>query len=156
MNALDSDEKCLFSHRLNKSAMRDIVQFVPFNQFANNPQELASKTLAEMPNQLINYMAGKKIMPIKYPPGSIPIQLPSNVPSYYQARQNAFTALFANSFPLTDIQNLLSYGYPTEDSQFFPQTLRSGFKNELLQQFCLLYTSPSPRDQRGTRMPSSA
>ena len=23
-------------------------------------------------------------------------------------------------------------------------------------QFCLLYTSPSPRDQRGTRMPSSA
>ena len=22
--------------------------------------------------------------------------------------------------------------------------------------FCLLYTSPSPRDQRGTRMPSSA
>ena len=23
-------------------------------------------------------------------------------------------------------------------------------------QFCLLYTSPSPRDQRGSRMPSSA
>ena len=25
-----------------------------------------------------------------------------------------------------------------------------------LHQFCLLYTSPSPRDQRGSRMPSSA
>ena len=26
----------------------------------------------------------------------------------------------------------------------------------VLQQICLLYTSPSPRDQRGARMPSSA
>ena len=26
----------------------------------------------------------------------------------------------------------------------------------LLAKFCLLYTSPSPRDQRGSRMPSSA
>ena len=25
-----------------------------------------------------------------------------------------------------------------------------------MNQFCLLYTSPSPRDQRGSRMPSSA
>ena len=28
--------------------------------------------------------------------------------------------------------------------------------NEYLVQTCLLYTSPSPRDQRGSRMPSSA
>ena len=28
--------------------------------------------------------------------------------------------------------------------------------SELLEQDCLLYTSPSPRDQRGSRMPSSA
>ena len=27
---------------------------------------------------------------------------------------------------------------------------------DLLREFCLLYTSPSPRDQRGSRMPSSA
>ena len=27
---------------------------------------------------------------------------------------------------------------------------------DLLNYFCLLYTSPSPRDQRGSRMPSSA
>ena len=27
---------------------------------------------------------------------------------------------------------------------------------DLLNWFCLLYTSPSPRDQRGSRMPSSA
>ena len=28
--------------------------------------------------------------------------------------------------------------------------------NDILQEICLLYTSPSPRDQRGSRMPSSA
>ena len=28
--------------------------------------------------------------------------------------------------------------------------------NECLRKVCLLYTSPSPRDQRGSRMPSSA
>ena len=27
---------------------------------------------------------------------------------------------------------------------------------DFLPRFCLLYTSPSPRDQRGSRMPSSA
>ena len=27
---------------------------------------------------------------------------------------------------------------------------------DILSDFCLLYTSPSPRDQRGSRMPSSA
>ena len=29
-------------------------------------------------------------------------------------------------------------------------------RNMLLTKICLLYTSPSPRDQRGSRMPSSA
>ena len=35
---------------------------------------------------------------------------------------------------------------------------RSFYEDEILGQrnFCLLYTSPSPRDQRGSRMPSSA
>ena len=28
--------------------------------------------------------------------------------------------------------------------------------SEFMNQVCLLYTSPSPRDQRGSRMPSSA
>ena len=32
----------------------------------------------------------------------------------------------------------------------------SGFKGRLWYNTCLLYTSPSPRDQRGSRMPSSA
>ena len=31
-----------------------------------------------------------------------------------------------------------------------------GFPDAVLPDYCLLYTSPSPRDQRGSRMPSSA
>ena len=33
---------------------------------------------------------------------------------------------------------------------------RIGFGHQRLSIICLLYTSPSPRDQRGSRMPSSA
>ena len=35
-------------------------------------------------------------------------------------------------------------------------TYTDGFVNKSGIQICLLYTSPSPRDQRGSRMPSSA
>ena len=34
--------------------------------------------------------------------------------------------------------------------------LRENYMLEKLATICLLYTSPSPRDQRGSRMPSSA
>ena len=36
------------------------------------------------------------------------------------------------------------------------QLAQSVARNEKLTYTCLLYTSPSPRDQRGSRMPSSA
>ena len=55
-------------------------------------------------------------------------------------------------------------GYTTTD--FIAQEYPEGFKGELITEneyekyalilSCLLYTSPSPRDQRGSRMPSSA
>ena len=37
-----------------------------------------------------------------------------------------------------------------------PQVLRGLERMMDAADFCLLYTSPSPRDQRGSRMPSSA
>ena len=46
-------------------------------------------------------------------------------------------------------------GFFTEDGTqqfFFRSQLGLAFRSDL----CLLYTSPSPRDQRGSRMPSSA
>ena len=42
--------------------------------------------------------------------------------------------------------------YTTVDQQYF--NLPGGYIQ--MRNICLLYTSPSPRDQRGSRMPSSA
>ena len=36
------------------------------------------------------------------------------------------------------------------------ESSRTQYVNQLRSHACLLYTSPSPRDQRGSRMPSSA
>ena len=38
----------------------------------------------------------------------------------------------------------------------YAKFVQEHFKTERLPDVCLLYTSPSPRDQRGSRMPSSA
>ena len=57
------------------------------------------------------------------------------------------------------------YRYKLNESGLIEITRRAVSKNYVYQRsaflfafsyFCLLYTSPSPRDQRGSRMPSSA
>ena len=53
----------------------------------------------------------------------------------------------------------LLFGTHDENLRFLEQTLKVRIKSdggELVVEGCLLYTSPSPRDQRGSRMPSSA
>ncbi|XP_065195164.1 copine-1-like [Sycon ciliatum] len=56
MEALDADDGLLTCR--GKSAARDIVQFVPFSQYRTRPPEhLAKDVLAEVPTQLVQYMA---------------------------------------------------------------------------------------------------
>ena len=55
----------------------------------------------------------------------------------------------------------LSVQCPENEVEFFEQAYRDAYGAKpltLREDFCgcLLYTSPSPRDQRGSRMPSSA
>ncbi len=55
MEDLDSDGQLLRDSRGNV-AKRDIVQFVPFSQFANRPREdLAAHVLYELPGQVVSY-----------------------------------------------------------------------------------------------------
>lgn len=54
MEELDSDEKKLTSSR-GEASCRDIVQFVEFGKFGNNPTLLAEKVLEEIPRQVVNY-----------------------------------------------------------------------------------------------------
>ncbi|ORX45376.1 Copine-domain-containing protein [Piromyces finnis] len=43
--------------------IRDIVQFVPLNKYIDNPQLLASETLAEVPLQFFEYVSENKCVP---------------------------------------------------------------------------------------------
>jgi hypothetical protein len=54
MVELDSDDKLLSAG--GETALRDIVQFVPFNTVsAKGPEALAKEVLAEIPNQVLEY-----------------------------------------------------------------------------------------------------
>ena len=63
MDILDADDVPLYSMKYKKNMEADIVQFVPFREFKNNPQELAKQTLEEVPGQLLTYMKRKNIVP---------------------------------------------------------------------------------------------
>ena len=49
MDELDADEVPLYSQKYKKQMAADIVQFVPFRDFAHNPMQLAKETLEEVP-----------------------------------------------------------------------------------------------------------
>jgi hypothetical protein len=64
MDKLDGDQEALYSDTFKRYAGADIVQFVPFNEFKNNPTMLAKETLTELPGQLISYMRKRGIAPL--------------------------------------------------------------------------------------------
>ena len=64
MDILDADEVPLYSQRYKKNMEADIVQFVPFRDFRNNPAELAKQTLEEVPGQLLNFFKKRNIVPM--------------------------------------------------------------------------------------------
>ena len=61
---MDADEVPLYSQKYKKNMEADIVQFVPFREFRNNPAELAKQTLEEVPGQLLNFFKKKGIVPM--------------------------------------------------------------------------------------------
>ena len=62
MNILDADDNPLYDKNRRK-ADRDLVQFVPFNIFKDNPPQLAEQVLEEIPRQVIEYYQHKGIQP---------------------------------------------------------------------------------------------
>lgn len=62
MNSLDGDNGSLKYG--GRSAQRDIVQFVPFREFKGKPlSALATATLAEVPDQFMQFMRANNIKP---------------------------------------------------------------------------------------------
>ena len=65
----------------------------------------------------------------------------------------------SNYFPLLDeLIDSIKQFEPSKDTAIciLDAGLSEEQKNKLLSKVCLLYTSPSPRDMRRSRMPSSA
>jgi len=62
MIQLDGDEIPLISSNGIKR-MRDLVQFVPFNKYRNDPKELAAQVLEEVPRQIMEYYTMNNIYP---------------------------------------------------------------------------------------------
>lgn len=49
---MDSDGQELYSETLGRPWARDIVHFVPFDTYKNDPKAIARETLAEVPRQV--------------------------------------------------------------------------------------------------------
>ena len=62
MDVLDADVIPLYDST-GRKADRDLVQFVPYNQFKDNPQLLAEQVLEEIPRQVVEYFQHKGIQP---------------------------------------------------------------------------------------------
>lgn len=66
MDLLDADDKKLTSGGM--TAARDIVQFVPFRDYEHSsPPALANAVLAEIPQQLTEYMTQNNLVPMTHP-----------------------------------------------------------------------------------------
>ena len=63
MDILDADDNPLFD-RNGRKADRDLVQFVPFDNFKNDGDKLAEQVLEEVPRQVVEYYDHKKISPM--------------------------------------------------------------------------------------------
>ena len=64
MDELDGDDQPLVSSTGEKWE-RDIVQFVPYDKFKNNPKLLAEQVLEEVPTQVVEYYKNKNIKEVK-------------------------------------------------------------------------------------------
>jgi hypothetical protein len=66
MRQLDADDEPLCNSK-GERLKRDLVQFVPFNQFSGDKEKLAEEVLAEVPRQFLEYMAHEGINPAPRP-----------------------------------------------------------------------------------------
>lgn len=64
MEELDGDDQALVNSKGEKWE-RDIVQFVPYDKFKNNPKMLAEQVLEEVPTQVVEYYKNQNIKEIK-------------------------------------------------------------------------------------------
>ena len=111
---MDADEVPLYSKKLGKQMERDIVQFVAFNNYKNDPIELAKQTLEEVPRQLVSYMSSKGISPQRE------LLINMNNYSFFEAQKAAYVqSLMGMGFSQEKIDQILSIGIPENSINLF-------------------------------------
>jgi len=89
MDTLDADDEPLRHSRTGKLMSRDIVQFVPYNEFKNSHMSvIARETLEEVPGQVTSFMAMHDIHP--NPPRVGRGKTVDNIYGAVQGDQNGF------------------------------------------------------------------
>ena len=63
MEDLDADKSPLVHSKTQSYQARDVVQFVRFNDFVKNPDDLVKEVLREVPNQMAKYFKSKFMKP---------------------------------------------------------------------------------------------
>ena len=93
MIQLDGDDVPLISSNGVKR-MRDLVQFVPFNKYKNDPNELAAQVLEEIPRQIMEYYTMNNI----YPDNLAMSQFnKSKIKNVYQSNHNSYNKYLNDS-----------------------------------------------------------
>lgn len=147
MKDLDSDDGYLESTKLNRKAVRDIVQFVPFSNFKGKSHELAREVLFEVPKQLISYFESKGIVPNRpknsgdvmssisslnpqtpqlHPRrlGPPPLNRPVSTPKLLlEAKQNFIDELCSLGYEAEHVQDLIDAGLSTMNLQLAVEQL---------------------------------
>ena len=103
---LDADETPLYSARTQKYMSRDIVQFVPYNKFKDDPESLARETLAEIPKQLVDFMSQNKVEPL----GG---QAHINFNFFEEEKEKMRNYLLSNNMNPQQVENALLTGVPS-------------------------------------------
>ena len=126
---LDADDVPLFSKSLNKYMSRDIVQFVPFSEFKDNPEDLAREVLNEVPRQLTEYMSKNNIIP---QPHNI-YSPPEDFNYFGRLEEFVKTELMANGYNGELVEEGFRKGIPCTCHHHMQITLQPGAFNHLAQ-----------------------
>eukprot|EP01129_Flabellula_baltica_P002827 TRINITY_DN1272_c0_g1_i1.p1 TRINITY_DN1272_c0_g1~~TRINITY_DN1272_c0_g1_i1.p1 ORF type:complete len:755 (-),score=168.13 TRINITY_DN1272_c0_g1_i1:67-2331(-) len=155
MDILDADDEPLCSSS-GVFCKRDIVQFVPYRKFHNNPAALAAETLEEIPEQVVSYMMGQGITPnemsvgIQFQPREVQPEIIETITTTTSVAPN-FEAEpeYISPSPITTVpQNQGNQGYP-------PQHGSNQTNNRLSQGFTSQHGGYPPQNYQNTERPQT-
>eukprot|EP00826_Nyctotherus_ovalis_P020480 TRINITY_DN16436_c0_g1_i3.p1 TRINITY_DN16436_c0_g1~~TRINITY_DN16436_c0_g1_i3.p1 ORF type:complete len:364 (+),score=71.08 TRINITY_DN16436_c0_g1_i3:112-1092(+) len=124
MSLLKSDITPLYSKKYGKCAARNIVQFVPFEKYADDQEKLTSETLEGLPNQLVDYMTMKKISTKVGEDEKLEVD-------FYDMRKQKFIEQLGKRANEKGVKEILKTGFPVEDADVLIEAIRGGYKNIL-------------------------